>query len=75
MMNEMMKRVSEAIINTPNASDYEYLVARNAIRAMREPTNAMKSCSDEIHWGYSCHVCGGLTEGWYAMIDKALADV
>lgn len=28
----------------------------------------------EVHWGYSCYVCGGLTEGWYAMIDAALKE-
>lgn len=32
----MIKRVSEAILNTPNASDYAELVAKNAIKAMRE---------------------------------------
>ena len=46
--------------------------ARAAIAAMREPTEAMKSCHEEVHWGYSCHVCGGLTEGWYKMFDEAL---
>jgi hypothetical protein len=46
--------------------------ARAAIEAMREPTEAMKHATDEVHWGYSCAVCGGLTEGWYAMIDAAL---
>lgn len=46
--------------------------ACSAIRVMREPTESMKKCSDEIHWGYSCHTCGGLKEGWYAMIDAAL---
>ncbi len=42
------------------------------IKAMREPTEKMKTCNEEIHWGYSCHVCGGLTEGWYAMIDAVI---
>lgn len=46
--------------------------ARAAIAAMREPTEDMKKCNEEVHWGYSCHTCGGLTEGWYAMIDAAL---
>jgi len=47
-------------------------LARAVIAAMREPTQGMKECSDEVHWGYSCYVCGGLKEGWYAMIDAAL---
>ena len=46
--------------------------ARAAIEAMREPTNEMTTCSEEVHWGYSCHTCGGLKEGWELMIDAAL---
>lgn len=38
---EMIERVSEAIRRTPNASDYNELVAINAIKAMREPTEKM----------------------------------
>lgn len=48
-------------------------VARAAIEAMREPTDEMKA-HEEVHWGYSCNICGGLTEGWYAMSDAALKD-
>lgn len=48
--------------------------ARAAIKAMREPTEGMKTCSEEIYWGYSCHVCGGLKEGWQSMIDAALKE-
>lgn len=40
---EMIKRVSIAILNTPNASDYAILVGINAIKTMREPTEKMKS--------------------------------
>ena len=47
--------------------------ARAAIEAMREPTEAMTN-QEGLHWGYSCHVCGGLKEGWQAMIDDALKD-
>jgi hypothetical protein len=46
--------------------------ARVVIAALREPTDAMKSCHEEVHWDFSCHVCGGLTDGWHKMIDKAL---
>jgi hypothetical protein len=49
-------------------------LARMAIAAMREPTEAMKTRSEDIHWDYSCHVCGGVRDGWYAMIDAALAE-
>ena len=52
--------------------------ARAVIDAMREPTEAMKKATtsngDNIYWDYSCHVCGGLKDGWHAMIDAALAD-
>lgn len=48
--------------------------ARAAIQEMREPTEAMKTADENVNWGYSCHVCGGLTNGWYAMIDKALSE-
>lgn len=41
------------------------------IEALREPTEKMKNCK-HTHWDYGCYVCGGLKEGWYAMIDEAL---
>lgn len=41
MDNEMIARVSRAILECPNASDYETLVAIRAIQAMREPTDYM----------------------------------
>jgi hypothetical protein len=41
MDKEMIERVSKAILETPNASDYPVLVARNAIKVMREPTKQM----------------------------------
>lgn len=86
-MSEMIERVARAIWASEYTSpwpdgdgypDDEYrLVARKqaraAIEAMREPTDAMKAV-DGIHWGYGCHVCGGLTEGWQAMIDAALSE-
>lgn len=70
----MIERVAEAIRDSDSYQDYKDYkgYARAAIEAMREPTGDMKNCSEHIHWGYSCHVCGGLTEGWYAMIDEAL---
>lgn len=47
------------------------VLARAAIQALMEPTSEMLACED-IHWGYSCHICGGLTEGWHAMLTAAL---
>lgn len=48
--------------------------AKAAIKAMREPTekmiNAKDKNGDEIHWGYSCHTCGGIKDAYYAMIDS-----
>jgi hypothetical protein len=49
-------------------------LARAAIEEMRVPTDAMKNCHEEVHWGYSCPMCGGLTKGWRAMIDAALKE-
>ena len=82
-MSEMVERVAGAImrayfsrpveeqtvlnVSVPDQED----LARAAIAAMREPTDAMKSV-EGIHWGYGCHVCGGVKEGWQAMIDEAL---
>lgn len=47
--------------------------AKAAIEAMREPTPEML-VSEDIHWGYSCHVCGGLKSGYETMIDAALKE-
>jgi hypothetical protein len=79
-MSEMIERVAQAIrlewaahSTTPlpfYAGELE-AVARAAIAAMREPTDDMKQI-EGVHWGYPCAICGGLTEGWYAMIDEAL---
>lgn len=64
-MSEIIKRVSEAILNTPNASDYAELVAKNAIRAMREPTKEMIDAFYIDHYGDA-------EKAWQAMIDKVL---
>ena len=76
-MSEMIERVALAIetkrreLNAhPLARVYSEL-ARAAIEAMREPTEEMKAV-EGVHWDYSCAVCGGLKEGFQAMIDAAL---
>lgn len=81
-MSEMVERCADALLRayfdrpieireiSVTAMDQHDLV-RAVIEAMREPTEAMKSI-EGVHWGYGCHVCGGLQEGWEAMIDEAL---
>jgi hypothetical protein len=68
---EMIERVAKAILETPNASDYERLVAINAIKAMREPTDKMLKAEGVFP---SCHMCGGHKEGWQATIDAVIND-
>ncbi len=73
----MVDRVAEAIARiavTQKVPDF-HTQAVAAMKAMREPTDEMKTCSDEVHWGYGCHTCGGLKEGWQMMIDAALGKV
>ena len=78
-MSEMLKRVTEAILDSSeDISMYDAeQAARAAIAAMREPTPEMTSAEgvrEHVHWDYSCHVCGGAQEHWYAMIDAALEE-
>jgi len=76
-MSEMKERVENAISEACDYALPPFLLercARAAIEAMREPTEDMKAV-EGVHWGYYCHVCGGLTEGWHAMIDAALGKV
>ena len=47
------------------------LIARDCIKAMREPTKAMIEAEGTHH---NCHMCGGHTEGWQLMIDAALEE-
>lgn len=56
------------------ANRYSNDLAKTAIQAMREPTEEMIKCHEEVHWNYSCNVCGGLKDGWYKMIDAALKE-
>ncbi len=57
-------RVSKAILETPNASDYERLVAVNAIKAMREPTEKMLEASNTGEFDNKLV--------WYQMIDAVI---
>jgi hypothetical protein len=80
MDNEMIERVSKAILETPNASDYETLVAINAIKAMREPTDKMLEAGREAFKDcWSLEPGEGLDEPpapviWEAMIDVVIND-
>lgn len=49
MDDEMIKRVSKAILKTPNASDYDTLVAINAIKAMLKSTPKMREAARKYH--------------------------
>lgn len=72
-MDAWLEQAGDAKDGLQEEPEYTLYVAlaQGAIRALREPTEAMKTCSDEIHWGYGCATCGGLTEGWYTLIDAA----
>jgi hypothetical protein len=72
-VSEMIERIAKVLrdLECETGCNPE-LAARAAIEAMREPTEAMKNCDEEVHWGYSCHMCGGLTEGWNKMFKAAL---
>lgn len=68
MDHEMIARVSKAILETPNASDYKTLVAINAIKAMREPTSNMLIKADYLMFRDKCK------DIWQRMIDAVLND-
>lgn len=81
MSNEIIERVAKAIVDSLESGiDWGCKrTAKAAIEAMREPTEAMKHAvnehGEEIHYSYSCQVCGGVAEGYRAMINAALKDV
>ena len=68
----MVLRVCQAIDGAFSHDDLSWeKCARAAIKALIEPTKAMQNCSENIHWGYSCHVCGGLQDGYQRMLKFA----
>jgi|SRR6185295_53482 len=70
---EMIKRVADAI-RIRDTTD-EFAMARAAIKAMREPTEKMKTLvTDEIVITDKCYYCGGHIQGWQAMIDMVIDD-
>lgn len=75
----MIEKVARALYTdyeggiTMGMKDIMHDCAKRAITALKEPTEEMKN-QEEVHWNYSCHVCGGLQEGWNKMIDKALSE-
>jgi len=68
MDDEMIERVSKAILETPNASDYNRLVAINAIKAMSWPTDKMLEAGRDVGPDRSPE------EYWTAMIDAVIND-
>lgn len=56
----------------PEGKQIGYDLAKITLEAMKEPTEGMKNCSEEIHWGYNCNICGGLKDGWNKMFEAAL---
>lgn len=76
-MSRKIYEVSVAIMSTPNASDYAELVAKNAIKALREPTDEMLDAGAIVEDGKY-----GLEDynrakakarlSWQAMIDRLL---
>jgi hypothetical protein len=79
-MSEMIKRVADAIADLPNGIMDVEQVARTAIEAMREPTEAMlDAVSHYVDGGgeqYPIRVGSDDSQAiWRAMIDAALAEV
>lgn len=89
MDNEMINRVTYTIMKaffdrepdengvrifTASPVDNEDL-AIAAIKAMREPTEKMKTLvTDDIVITDKCYYCGGHIQGWQAMIDAVIND-
>lgn len=70
-MSEMIERVAEAIMGAVfnkamDADPRSRMMARAAIEAMHEPTEAMAIAGKENNFGYYPN------EAWRAMIDAAL---
>jgi len=80
MDNEMIERVAKELqasmpgLVHPEAWPW-ITMAKAAIKAMREPTEKMKTLvTDEIVITDKCYYCGGHIEGWRAMIDAVISD-
>ena len=69
MDKEMIERVSKAILETPNSSDYKELVARNAIKAMRDLSCELIEAGDiQIEFD------GSFELAWQKTIDGIIND-
>lgn len=88
-MSEMIERVARAIAvaNKDEGGDGYDVLARAAIEAMREPTNAQIEAAEEIVVGYDDFATGDgniylgipgypqkASDVWSAIIDAALKD-
>lgn len=69
-MNEMIERVAKAIHIQRNSTPQQQAIA--AIKAMREPTEAMGEAPYRVEGYYQTEELQ--LAGWQAMIDEALSD-
>lgn len=86
MCESMVERVARAMERYADAGPWSYEeLARAAIEAMREPTDAMLSATEDVVTGHDDFACGDGTlylsypdfhdyavNAWVAMIDAAL---
>lgn len=77
MSNEMIMRVARAISEADHEAEGDYRkLARAAIEAIREPTDAMREFhtkyGDLFDWNCNCNYCGGHKFAVQAYIDEAL---
>lgn len=78
MDNEIIERVSKAILETPNASDYESLIAKNAIKALITITDAEAKrlkTEDDCSIYTNCNMCGGHTEGLHNILKAVINEL
>ena len=48
----------------------KHLEDKGLVIVPREPTEVMKA-TEGVHWGWSCHTCGGAKEHWNLLIAAA----
>lgn len=48
-----------------------YAIATAVIRSIRDAETVARK-TEGVHWDYYCYVCGGVKEGWEAIIDEML---
>lgn len=71
MDKEMIERVATAITERRTAHGSSIEMAIDAIKALREPTQAMCD-ADEVHT--NCYMCGGHKEGYQRLLCAIIGD-